>query len=221
VRILVPPPHSTFEIKWGLEIEELKSRHEPFSQRFPQKPASLPAVLINGSQEILVDSWGDTTNRDSVKFWAGSGGYPGAALLRDALDLIRDGIEDARHDPFAVAAPQKSSFRFDWRRDYVPMGIGFSLNEHAKIVPLGYPLVEILAAIGLQHARPQRPNRLDKLKYRYAVIGGKAVPAALHRAALGCTQLPFATRTFRMILDWPGKENQARCITSVAEEPTP
>jgi CRISPR-associated protein Csx14 len=30
--------------------------------------------------------------------------------------------------------------------------------------------------------------------------------------------LPFPTRNFTMQLDWPGQENQARCITTVREE---
>ena len=31
-------------------------------------------------------------------------------------------------------------------------------------------------------------------------------------------RLPFPRRTFRMTLEWPGQENQARCITDVVEE---
>jgi CRISPR-associated protein Csx14 len=124
-------------------------------------------------------------------------------------------------DPFSVSAPQSSSFRFDWRRDYVPIDAGFSLNEHGKLEPRGYPLVEILAAIGLANARPAR---LRKLEYRYGVVGRAHASDPAHlplpfvRAALGCAPLPFPFRRFRMDLDWPGQENQARCITTVSEE---
>jgi CRISPR-associated protein Csx14 len=172
---------------------------------------------------LSIDHWGDATKRDNVKFWAGSGGYPGCGLLRDALDLVRARMAHATADPFSLAAPQSSSFRFDWRRDYVPMDVGFSPNKHSDdIVMVGFPLVEILAAIGLGNARPARQ---DKLTYRYAVIGG-APPAALFspiflRAALGVANLPFPRRIFRMHLDWPGQENQARCITDVVEEERP
>jgi CRISPR-associated protein Csx14 len=44
------------------------------------------------------------------------------------------------------------------------------------------------------------------------------MPAPLLRASLGAPSLPFPTRHFTMHLDWPGQENQARCITSVDEE---
>jgi len=84
---------------------------------------------------------------------------------------------------------------------------------------LGYPLVEILAAIGLENARPKR---LRKLEYEYGVTGSfgdsRLLSPLFLRAALGCATLPFPQRTFRMRLDWPGQANQARCITQVFEE---
>lgn len=197
----------------------------------PSSPASLPAVLEADGRTFVVGSWGDaqhpqtlSTRRDNAKFWAGSAGYPGTALLRDALDAVRDRVEASRADPFGLSAPQSSSFRFDWRRDYVPLDAGFSLNEHGRILPRGYPLVEILAAVGLAHARP---HRLKKLLYRYGVIGRQdreetgavaLVPPEFLRAALGTAALPFPKRTFTMHLGWPSKENQARCITTVFEE---
>jgi CRISPR-associated protein Csx14 len=170
--------------------------------------------------ELRIDHWADAV-RDNVKFWAGAGGYPGAALARDALDLVRETALDAASDPFALALPQSSSFRLDWRRDYVPLDAGFSLNKHAGMVQtVGYPLVELLGAVGLTHARPQR--MATKLKYRYGVIGTSRdvcwLPLSFLRAALGASRAPFERRTFLMSLDWPGKENQARAITQVTEE---
>jgi CRISPR-associated protein Csx14 len=206
---------------WSVPVDP--SSHidaERFPQPLPSTPASLPALLRTQKHCIVLDSWGDATRRDNVKFWAGAGGYPGAALVRDAQALIVHELDQLVADPFNVSATMSSSLRLDWRRDYVPLGIGFSLNEHAKIQPRGYPLVEILAAIGLSNARPQRKGRRDKLAYRYGVIVGREVSAIFHRAALGCAQLPFSVQNFAMKLDWPGQEGQARCITSVDEEPT-
>ncbi|RMG59695.1 MAG: type I-U CRISPR-associated protein Cas8c, partial [Gammaproteobacteria bacterium] len=202
--------------KWDVPTISLAAG-EPFPFPDPDSPATLPARLIAGERMIEVAYWGDATSRDNVKFWAGAGGYPGAALLRDALDLMRGRWEEARDDPFSVSAVQTSSFRFDWRRDYVPLDAGFSPNEHGDVQMVGYPLVEILAAIGLSHARPLR---IDKLLYRYGVIGTQEALFAplLLRAALGCAPLPFARRQFRMELGWPGQENQARCILEVTEE---
>jgi CRISPR-associated protein Csx14 len=220
VRSLAPAGSDLSTAKWGVPTDCLRP-DQPFPCPLPSSPATLPARLVAPGRPMLAfDHWGDAmsaTGRDNVKFWAGSGGYPGAALLRDALDLVRQRLTtpEALAAPFALSAPQSSSFRFDWRRDYIPMDVGFSPNAHAAMVMLGYPLVEILAALGLSHARPERAN---KLQYRYAVPGGRALPPALLRTALGTTVPPFPQRFFTMHLGWPGQENQARCITEVREE---
>ncbi|MBK8978725.1 MAG: type I-U CRISPR-associated protein Cas8c [Planctomycetes bacterium] len=217
VRALVPAGTATDLSKWSLsQVEE--PLPDCYSVPMPASPATLPAILVANGVVLRIDHWGDGTRRDKVKFWAGSGGYPGAALLRDALALLPEDSTVLAPDPFAFPAVQSSSFRFDWRRDYVPLGIGFSLNAHTDITPQGHPLVEILAAIGLTHARPQRPVPRNKLLYRYGVLGRTKLPLPLLRAGVGCAPLPFPRRTFRMTLDWPGKEGQARCITDVIEE---
>ena len=162
-----------------------------------------------------------------MKFWAGAGGYPGAAIVRDAIEAVRGKTRQHATDPFALSNPQSSSFRFDWRRDYIPVQDGFSPNKHKNnkhtkdISMVGFPLVEILAAIGVTNARPLRAA---KLEYRYGVLGaghGPLLDPVFHRAALGAeTSLvpgcPF--RRFVMHLDWPGQADQARCITQVTEE---
>lgn len=215
--------------KWELKAERPLAG-DPDAQVYPCAAPDAPATLVAAlrgrhaghDRSIVVDHWADGSGRDTVKFWAGSGGYPGAALLRDALDLVRAEIDGAAADPFNLSAPQSSSFRFDWRRDYIPLDAGFSPNRHGDIVMTGFPLVEILAAVGLTAARPKR---LNKLSYMYAVLGleqGVAgYPAALLRASLGDADLPMARRRFHMRLGWPGQENQARCITDVTEEPMP
>jgi len=218
VEALAPAGSSNSTTKWKIPTAGLQGG-EPFPYPDPPSPATLPARLAAGGRTIDVDHWGDATRRDNVKFWAGSGGYPGAALMADALELVRDRIAGAVNDPFAISASQSSSFRFDWRRDYIPLDAGFSPNDHSKLVMRGFPVVEILAAIGLSHARPER---VRKLHYRYAVVsngGHDLLPAVFVRAALGGSALPFSTRGFRVQLGWPGQENQARCILDVTEDP--
>lgn len=210
--------------KWSITTQ-LSDSEDSFSVKLPTSPATLPACLvcqINGqSRSILIDYWGDQTQRDNTKFWAGAGGYPGAGLLRDALALVRDELKRAANDPFAVARPQSSSFRFDWRRDYIPLDTGFSPNDQGNVVMIGYPIVEIMAAIGLSNARPMRSER-TKLEYRYSVLGlidlETLYDPIFLRAALGGGDMAFPRRDFRMQLGWPGQENQARCITNVIEE---
>jgi CRISPR-associated protein Csx14 len=102
----------------------------------------------------------------------------------------------------------------------VPLDIGFSLNAHSgdRFCTVGYPVVEMLASIGLSNARPKR---VSKVEYRYGVVSANNPKQLLDpvflRAALGTARVPFNQRAFRMNLGWPGKEGQARCITTVEE----
>lgn len=217
------PADSTNRMQAGWKIDTVSADSSAFPFPDPKSPATLPAQLQDGcGQTIVIDHWGDATRRDNMKFWGGSKGKPGAALARDALELVHGRAVDCAGDPFAMAAPQSGSFRFDWRRDYVPIDAGFSPNAHkGKLVMQGYPIVELLAAVGLTHARPLRRFRQE---YSYGVPG--IAGSDLHdvivlRAALGARQPPFPGMRFRrfsMQLDWPGQEGQARCITHVTEE---
>ena len=204
--------------EWGERRTEAAGAPYPFPE--PSSPATLVCLLEAGARRVRIDHWGDATRRDNMKFWGGSAGKPGVAFANDALGLVRGACLRAAADPFSVGRPQSGSFRFDWRRDYIPIDTGFSRNEHSDMVPVGFPLVELLAAIGLTHARPER---LQKLRYRYALIGcpegGGLLPASLLRASLGGVRMPFPTRRFTMNLGYPGKEGQARAITTVNEEP--
>ncbi|MBA3810322.1 MAG: type I-U CRISPR-associated protein Cas8c [Caulobacteraceae bacterium] len=212
-------------VKWHVVTEAFEGGDWAiFPFDVPDSPATLPVKLIGPKGTLLISHWGDdpvSMGRDNVKFWAGSGGYPGAALARDALALVAslggNALTEAVADPFNLAAPQSSSFGFDWRRSYVPLEAGFSPNAHGNIKMVGYPLVELLAAIGLQNARPERPDRGNKLAYRYAVSNAR-LPTLFARAVLGGQSLGFNVRRFRMQLDWPGQEGQARCIIDSREE---
>jgi CRISPR-associated protein Csb3 len=191
-------------------------RSPAFPSSGPESPATLIAALRAGGKEIALDYWTDGSSRPGVKFWAGAGGYPGTDLTRDALSLIR--ALGAAQDPFRFWAPQSSSFRFDWRRDYIPIDAGFSPNEHSGgIEMVGYPVVELLAAVGMQNARPALIDPRNKLAYRYGVSNAM-LPTVFVRAVLGGEGLGFPIRLFRMRLGWPGQEGQARCIIDAQEE---
>ena len=216
------PNIERWKASWGTAPEVDPPEHAfPFPD--PDSPATLPVVLQDDDgNTVALDYWGDATRRDNVKFWAGAAGYPGAAIVRDALGTARGKTRQHAADPFALSNPQSNSFRFDWRRDYIPVQDGFSPNRHGKIVQMvGFPLVEILAAIGVSDARP---HRAAKLEYRYGVLGagrGRLLDPMFHRAALGAEESPVPGRQFRrfvMHLDWPGQADQARCITQVTEE---
>ncbi len=214
---LVPESHShTLDMeKWRLPTD-LVAREQGFAIPPPSAPAMLPARLRRGTDELVVDHWGDATKRDKVKWWGGAGGLPGAVILAKTLELIRGQLLASRIDPFDLAAPLSSSFRLDWRRDYVPSETGFSLNAQPSVTAVGYPIVDLLAVVGLSHGRPHRPASRDKLRYEY-FVHGCALPAVLQRAQLGAANPVFPCRSYRIRLGWPGQENKERCITSVTE----
>jgi CRISPR-associated protein Csb3 len=212
------PNIEAWKSSWGDAPRELPAG-AAYASADPDSPATLVTALSHDGKSIRLDHWADT-ERDNTKFWAGAAGYPGASLTRDAIELVRSTAVDAAKDPFALAASQSSSFRLDWRRDYVPIDAGFSLNAHGgAIQTVGYPLVELLGAVGLTHARPRRLG--TKLEYRYGVVGTSReivwFPLSFLRAGLGASPMPFEMRLFRMFLSWPGKEGQARAITRVTE----
>lgn len=205
---------------WGVGQEEATTYPSPI----PQSPEPLAAYIVGKTGErLLVEHWADGSIRDSFKLWTGAQGTPGAAVLARLVSQIQDGILDQGGAPLDWSLPQGSGFRLDWRRDYVPIDVGFSPNKHkSRMVMAGYPLVEVLAVVGLGAARPARVGR-GKLHYRYSVLGvadaaAELLPLSLHRAALGAAPLPFPQRFFEMELGWPGQEGQARCILEVNEE---
>ena len=215
------PNLNAWKDSWGTG-PEVSAVGTPFPFPDPSSPATLPVVLRDRDGcEIPLDYWGDATQRDNVKFWAGAAGLPGAAILGNALRIVSGKTRQHAGNPFALSGAQSNSFRFDWRRDYVPIQVGFSPNRHGSIQMLGFPLVEVLAGIGMSHARP---NRVTKLRYEYGVLGGgesSLVDPLFHRAALGAVENPIPGRPFRrfvMQLDWPGQEGQARCISQVTEK---
>jgi CRISPR-associated protein Csx14 len=225
--IVVMPRKTSLSIeKWKLPTEQ-KSDDDPVFPGRPTDSATLPIVLRSNGIELPIEYWldGDLSGRDNVKFWAGAQGKPGAAFALDALEALRElganSVREIAANPFSFEAPMSGSLRFDWRRDYIPLEAGFSPNAHkggrTPILMIGYPLVELLAAVGMQNARPARVAEHDKLAYRYGVSSAR-LPTMFVRTMIGAQWLGFAMRRFRMRLGWPGQEGQARCIIDAEEE---
>jgi CRISPR-associated protein Csx14 len=211
--IVATAPHGS-----GLEDKNVFTEEGPpyvFPAAPPDKPSALPIRIKAKDWSVTVSSRAESNGngRDNSKFWAGN--YTGASAAALALALIAERDADTA-DPFSFAASQTSSFRLDWRRDYIPLDSGFSPNALGKVEMVGYPLVELLAAIGLEHTRPFRPDPRDKLRYDYAVPTVPA-PLTLIRAAVSGAEIGLPLRLFSMTLGWPGQEGQARCILDAQE----
>jgi CRISPR-associated protein Csx14 len=94
-------------------------------------------------------------------------------------------------------------FNFDLRRGWASINTGFSPDKQDKLLAgvSASPVVELLAAWGVEHARPPVD---DEGEVRYAVWQD-LVPLMLARAAMFCgyTLRPF--RRFRFRLGLSGK----------------
>jgi CRISPR-associated protein Csb3 len=185
------------------------------------KDSVLPVLLTgNNIHCIPISYWAEEYCfwRPDLAIWSANGGHSGAARAYDCLKLIRqetkgNRIAQACENPFRISGEQSSAFRLDLRRDYTARDLGFSPNKHGAMVMQGYPLVELLAAIGLEHARP---IRIDRFRFQYAV-SNTLLPTTLARAVLGAPQLLFSTRSFLAKIDWTTDQEKERCIINAIE----
>jgi CRISPR-associated protein Csb3 len=174
-------------------------------------PMCLPISLEHDGRRLSLAHWCDRSTRDSFKLYAGN--RSAASIARAMLcgdskhktsgirALVDEDPERLFEAPFDVVTPLGGSFNFDPRAAWTRLDAGYSPNDHKHLVSAS-PVVEILAAIGLQHARPWRAAQSDDV--RYAAWAGPLLPS-LARAALGCTQAAARLRTFQFTLARSGK----------------
>ena len=181
----------------------------------------LPARLIGTMKDkcihIDLTHWTDGSSRDDFKLYAGNRSGDGIAgdMLKDIKQLWKQYSSSSEliEELFDVIQPMGGSFNFDPRAAWTAIDAGYSPND-AKIKVRASPLVELLAALGLEHARPQE---VEKRKVRYAVWK-KWLPVALARASLGSDLQVFPVRGFRFELEFSGKN---KVVTFAQEEPQP
>ncbi|MGY6217848.1 hypothetical protein ACW73L_22055 [Methylolobus aquaticus] len=130
--------------------------------------------------------------------------------------LWQEQREELIADPFGRLCPMGGSFNFDPRGAWTALDAGYSLNDlggQLEQKVMASPIVEILAAIGLEHARPAE---ISLRLYRYAIWAG-LLPAQLARAALSGNFAPVQRRLFRFPLHLSGK-NKVVCYSTEETE---
>jgi CRISPR-associated protein Csx14 len=115
--------------------------------------------------------------------------------------------------PFDVVTPMGGSFNFDPRGAWTAIDSGYSPNDQSHKIEAS-PVVEFLAAWGLQHARPKE---FQTRKVRYSAWT-QNLPPMLARTALICAIPSLTTRRFQFDLDLSGKN---KVVTFAQEELTP
>jgi CRISPR-associated protein Csx14 len=197
---------------------------------------ALPISFGGGNRpRVELGHWADGSSRESFKLYSGnrSADKIARAMLkgtrtkpsesqnknRQPGDLKTKGIarlweeERARliEQPFHVLTPMGGSFNFDPRGAWTAIDAGYSPNEHKHAVEAS-PVVEFLAAWGLEHARPEVSN--DR-QVRYAAWE-MLLPPILARAALTGAVPSLPMKRFRFMLHSSGKNK----IVTFAQEET-
>jgi CRISPR-associated protein Csx14 len=192
---------------------------------------SLPIRIGGGNRPVVeLDHWADGSSRNTFKLYAGNRSAEGIARAmlfgvrekpkkQSIGDIRSKGIrqlwEEQKNDliarPFDVLTPMGGSFNFDPRGAWTAIDAGYSLNDQGHQVESS-PVVEFLAAWGLEHARP---DEFETRRVRYAAWSIPLAPM-LARAALcgSVTTVPRQMFVFR--LDKSGKN---KVVTFAEREP--
>lgn len=191
---------------------------------------ALPIQLVNGARTLTVSHWADGSSRNDFKLYSGnrSGNHIAMQMLqgtrakpkksqsigdlksRGLQQLLQEQREALLKAPLDVVTSMGGSFNFDPRGAWTGIDAGYSPNTQKDGVAAS-PVVEILAAIGLEHARP---HEYENRRVRYAVWG-HPLPPILARAALTAADLKMPMRQFGFELSGT---KQSKIVTFAREE---
>jgi CRISPR-associated protein Csx14 len=187
---------------------------------------ALPIQLVGFSGlTVIVSHWAESRrsarpwlSRNAYKLYSGNRSARKIAdqLLGSFREMWNPDSKSLVANPFEKTVPLGGSFNFDARRAWTGIDTGFSPDQQKKNKMIagvaGSPVVEMLAAIGLEHTRP---NEYETRKVRYAVWGSP-LPPMLGRAAFAGADLKMPMRRFEFELDLSGKNK----VTTFAQEET-
>lgn len=185
------------------------------------KKMALPIRLQDDSGKVIdIDHWADESSRNQFKLYAGNRSAYSIACdliqgntnknLSGVKDILRNSREDLILRPFDVCRPFGGSFNFDPRGAWTAIDVGYSPNKQKQKVELS-PVVEILAAWGLQHARP---DEQETRQVHYGVWD-TPIPPSLARPALASLDTAIPIRKFKFTLNLSGKN---KVVTYATEE---
>jgi CRISPR-associated protein Csb3 len=189
------------------------------SETFPAREAdhlALPLRLELEGRSLDITHWCDGSSRNSFKLFAGKQrSNVIAQQMIQAIRMLRNRENNKLlADPFGRYVPLGgSSFKFDPRKSWTGIDAGYSPDEQSHAVQAS-PVVEVLAAVGLEHARP---DEFEIRNVRYGIWGIPLAPL-LARAALSGASIVVPMRVFRFTLDLAGKNNKV--VTFAQEEVT-
>ena len=191
-----------------------QEQSEVFPAASPETNSAMPIQLTNGKKRIVLGHWADGSSRNEFKLYAGNRSALGiATAMQEGIARIWKKQQNNLliERPFGITTPMAGSFNFDPRGAWTPIDAGYSPNEQKHRVAAS-PFVEILAAWGLENARP---DEFETRKVRYAAWG-VTLPPVLARVALIGRVSTVPMKQFRFELDMSGKNK----VTTFAEQET-
>ena len=209
-----------------------QKRSEVFPAVAPETSSAMPIQIANSKKRIVLGHWADGSSRNEFKLYAGNrsaldiatamlsgtsakpkkGQNVGALKTRGIAQLWGERKDDLIERPFEVTTSMSGSFNFDPRGAWTAIDAGYSPNTQKHQVEAS-PVVELLAAWGLEDARP---DEFDIRKVRYAAWG-VALPPVLARVALVGSIAVVPIKRFRFELRLAGRN---KVITFAEQETT-
>lgn len=164
------------------------------------KSRELPVRLVDGARSFVLSHWTDGTRRHRFKLYGGN-----RSAYKIASDMLygskgKHGIvhlwetrqEELLDNPFGVLSILGGTYNLDARGAWTALDAGYSPDAQGDALASS-PLTELLAAWGLENARPNLDNRI----VRYTVWG-LILPLVLARVVMGgACALPIPARTFQ------------------------
>jgi CRISPR-associated protein Csx14 len=220
------------------EDDAAASQDLVFSEWFPDSESDpmklrmkLPIRLEQHGYSIDLGHWADGSRRNDFKLYAGnrSAHSIACAMLHGTrkkpskkqsvgevktlgiASLWNQQRDDLSAKPFDVLTLMGGSFNFDPRGAWTALDAGYSPDEQKHGVA-GSPVVEILAAWGLEHARPDEDEKTRQV--HYAAWSGFVAPI-LARPALAGASVGVPIRTFRFMF---GGTKHNKVVTFAQEE---
>lgn len=180
---------------------------------------ALPAAVTDGHIRLPVSNWLEGDGRKALKLFAGN--QVGAQLMANALsgDHKKAGAVGIKQlaikpdDPFAQTGPMGGRFGYDSRGAWDAIRVGTSLDAQGILLIVS-PVVEALAAIGLENARPEF---LSTYEIRYAAWSHR-LPVSLARLTLTQPDKILPRHQYRWFRTHLGDDKQYKKCFPAQEE---
>lgn len=171
-------------------------------------------------KDVAVEHWTDNSSRPDFKLYAGNrsgftiaqdmvhGKHSKPSRKTGATKVLNWGVEQLwKNDalglsatPFDILVPMAGSFNFDPRGAWSAIDEGYSPDKQGHSLQSS-PLVEILAAIAMEHMRPLESQWGV---FQYSVWSDFLVPE-FARVAMQSRLKGFPTRSFEFVMGYSGK----------------